>query len=146
MNETNEQVKKYLSSARVLSRGIRFKLERIQELRELSESATSTMSATRTSGTSRRSKLENCICAIDELEREIEVDVIRMREDEKAIREMIRAVANPNQKQLLELRYINGKTWEEIAEAMVYSWQHVHKIHVQALASVGDSMRLKKVI
>lgn len=34
---------------------------------------------------------------------------------------------------LMRLRYIEGKTWEEIAVAMHYAWAQVHRIHARAL-------------
>lgn len=39
---------------------------------------------------------------------------------------------------LMRLRYIEGKTWEEIAVAMHYAWAHVHRIHARALAKLRN--------
>ncbi len=37
------------------------------------------------------------------------------------------------EKYLMRARYIEGKSWEQIAVDMHYSWQHVHRIHAKAL-------------
>ena len=36
-------------------------------------------------------------------------------------------------KMVMRRRYINFQRWEQIAEAMSYSWANVHKLHAQAL-------------
>lgn len=37
------------------------------------------------------------------------------------------------QKTLVWYRYVEGMRWEDIAEAMAYSWKQVHNIHAAAL-------------
>lgn len=39
----------------------------------------------------------------------------------------------PVARRLLRYRYLDGMSWEEICEAMAYSWSHVHRIHARAL-------------
>lgn len=39
----------------------------------------------------------------------------------------------PREKYLIRARYIDCKTWEQIAVEMHYSWPHVHRIHSRAL-------------
>ena len=53
----------------------------------------------------------------------------------KAIKAIIDAVPDAVLRDLLYQRYINGLTWERIAVAMNYSYQHtVHFLHPRALA------------
>lgn len=50
--------------------------------------------------------------------------------------EIIQAVErleDANQRTLLIERYVNGKTFEEIAADMHYTWRHVHRVHGAAL-------------
>ena len=68
---------------------------------------------------------------------DMERELIWMRSDawEKRM-EIIRAVGmleNADQSLLLQLRYIDGKTWEEIAVEMHYSFRHVLRLHGYAL-------------
>ena len=44
----------------------------------------------------------------------------------------------PQYRTLLRMRYIRGLTWEKIAVEMSYSWQHVHKIHGDALRMLAE--------
>jgi DNA-directed RNA polymerase specialized sigma subunit len=43
---------------------------------------------------------------------------------------------------LLEMRYINRRTWGEIAEELGYSDRGIHKIHGRALKEI-DEIRKK---
>ena len=49
--------------------------------------------------------------------------------------DMIGALDNAQYIQILTLRYIDGKRWEEIACLMNYSFRHVTRLHGQALAA-----------
>ena len=51
----------------------------------------------------------------------------------KAARESINAMPNPDERLILELRYLCYKTWPEIAEAMSLSESHIHRLHGFAL-------------
>lgn len=44
------------------------------------------------------------------------------------------------QKQILSLRYLSFKTWEEIAVIMDLSYQWVHKLHERALIKIAEKM------
>ena len=44
------------------------------------------------------------------------------------------------QKQILSLRYLSFKTWEEIAVIMDLSYQWVHKLHERALIKIAERM------
>ena len=50
----------------------------------------------------------------------------------REINAVIGMVTDPQQKRLLELRYIECKTWEEISGAMYISYRHVFNIHHKA--------------
>lgn len=45
----------------------------------------------------------------------------------------IDAMQDDTEKLLLRLRYIRGMTFDEVADAMGYSWRHVIRIHGSAL-------------
>ena len=125
-------VKDYLKQGCAVARDIRFKRERIECLRAMAECSTSTLTATRVSGTPQRSKMESCIAQIDELEREIDVSVGLLGE----IRETIRQVEDHCYRNVLELRYLDGMTWEQIGNRMHYSDRWVKILHGRALQTV----------
>lgn len=45
---------------------------------------------------------------------------------------------NNKYRRLLQYRYLNFCTFEEIAVMMHYSWRHVHRIHAEALRAMDD--------
>lgn len=45
----------------------------------------------------------------------------------------IKQVSDYTYQAILIDRYINGKSWEEIAVDMKYTWRHLHRIHKRAL-------------
>ena len=46
---------------------------------------------------------------------------------------VIQAVEDDRYKELLEYRYLDGRSFEWIASVMHYSWRHTHRIHSAAL-------------
>ena len=51
----------------------------------------------------------------------------------KEITDRIERLLDEDEKDVLLYRYIKLLKWEDIAVKMGFSWQHVHKIHAQAL-------------
>lgn len=45
---------------------------------------------------------------------------------------------DPTQRALIRLYYMDLKTWEETAEALRFSTQHVHRIHAAALIELSN--------
>lgn len=50
----------------------------------------------------------------------------------------IHAVDNPDLEYILELRYINDLTMEQIADTVGYSVRHVHRLHEKALEEFAN--------
>lgn len=58
----------------------------------------------------------------------------------RSIDNLIEQVRSDRERELLRLRYIKLRTWEEIADALMYDVRHIHRIHGEALQSVQDVM------
>ena len=81
-----------------------------------------------------------------------EEEIIELRSEAWSIRmEIVRTlnrIQSPEYNMLLYLRYIEGKTWEQIAVEMHYSIQHIYRMHDTALSAVEeilDSPRAKAI-
>lgn len=59
--------------------------------------------------------------------------------------EQIKRVENSTYRTLLISRYINCKTWESIADDMLYDVRHVHRLHGAALRNFKDVMECKSM-
>ncbi|MDO4200319.1 MAG: DUF1492 domain-containing protein [Clostridia bacterium] len=127
-------IKEYLSQAYRIDQRINSKLEQVRSLRELAVKATSTLSDTYSSGNGNKQKMEGVIVKIIDLENEIDEEIDRLVDLKQEIVSMIKQVKNPEYQTLLELRYLNFKTWEQIASEMHYSIQHTFRIHDKALS------------
>ena len=125
--------KEFLCQVRYVDRAIDSKLEQVERLRSESTKATSLVSDMPRSSSPNLQRLEDTIIKIIDLEHEINRDIDRLIDLKKAARVSINAMANPDERLILELRYLCYKTWPEIAEAMSLSESHIHRLHGFAL-------------
>ena len=128
--------KEYLSQAMHIDQRIGSKLEQVTRLRETAANCTATLSYTPRSNAPNRQRMEETICKIVDLEREINVDIDRLVDLKAEARKAINAVNDPDQQLILELRYLCYKPWLEIAEAMGYSEAGIYKLHGKALRKI----------
>lgn len=52
--------------------------------------------------------------------------------------EAVEAIPDERDRTLIRLRYIEGKTWEDIADYMGYSFQWIHHLHKQFWKKEGE--------
>lgn len=134
---TNNQDKiQYLKRFQILNREIDRKYEAVLFWRNKLEKATPTYTTERKGGGTIYGNTEEIIAKIVDLENRINVDIDRLIDLKAEISEVIEAVKDAQERLLLRYRYIDGKTFEEIAVMMEYSWRHIHRLHSQALSSV----------
>ena len=86
--------KDYLTQAYRIDQRINSKLEQVASLRELTTKATSTFSDVPPSGTRNVHRMEDVICKIVDLEEEINVEIDRLVDLKREIREVISGVHN----------------------------------------------------
>lgn len=73
---------------------------------------------------------------------ELDHAVERLLAVEREVLAVIAQVPDSRYRRLLRARYVEGKTWEEIAVDMGYNYQHVvQRLHPQALHAVEEIMR-----
>lgn len=130
------KAKDYLSQAYKLNHRIDCKLRQTENLRDLATRATASIHAERVSGTKQRSPMENAIVKLIDLEHEINSDIDRLVDMKREIAVVISKLSSPSHKILLELRYLEGKTWDEISKAMDYDLRWVYRLHGKALKEI----------
>lgn len=60
--------------------------------------------------------------------------------EERLIIEDALNILEPNERALIRLYYFDLHTWEETAERLHYSYQHIHRLHASALSKLkGES-------
>ena len=144
MKLTQEQLQKIKEDPKAfLNRGYRSneriaaKRERIESWHQLAESIT--VELKQTPGGSGPSKIvENSVCNIVDLQREIEDEISELvdiqREIGLAINEL---VDDPTHKALLEMRYLNYLKWEEIAVRFDVTFRWTMTLHKRALEQIS---------
>lgn len=72
---------------------------------------------------------------------ELEAEVCRMYEDAtETMQKIVRAIStldDPVERAVMELHYINGYTWEQVAVHVGYTWRQVHRYHGSALQKLA---------
>ena len=131
--------KEYLSQAMHIDQRIGSKLEQVMRLRETAMNCTATLSDTPRPDSPNQQRMEETICKIVDLEREINEDIDHLVDLKAEARRAINAVSDPDQQLILELRYLCYKPWLEIVEAIGYSEATVYRLHGEALKNITVS-------
>ena len=131
----NELKIRYLSRYRRMSKRIDRLLEEQSRWREMALKITPVLSQTPGGGES-GSPIERPMDKVLEIDEEIKREIDELRTVRQEIRAALNQLEDENLKLLMEYRYIDGLTWEQIAVKMHYGFQWVCKLHGRALASI----------
>lgn len=127
--------KEYLSQYKDLNDSINAKLEQVGELRRKAQTVSSGSSDGARSSTP-RDRIGEITARIVDLEREINEDIGCSIDLQREIRAAIATVPEVRLRTLLELKYINCLTLEEIAVRMGYCYMQICRLHGKALTAV----------
>ena len=127
----------YLRRALVLDMQIDAGFERIQQLRALAERRTAVYGREKVGGSGSADHRMDVVARIVDAERELDEKIDRMIALRTEIQETISRVQDERMRVLLELRYLNGRTWEDVAEEMNYTTRNIYNLHSAALKVVA---------
>jgi hypothetical protein len=82
---------------------------------------------------SQSDKMAANIAKLEQLEAKYADKTAQLMAELNLIESIISCLESPAQRRMLRMKYIDGIKWERIAVNMSYSWQHVHRIHAEAL-------------
>lgn len=114
--------------------------ERARHYRALAMRSTGSMEAVRVGGTPGRSRVEEGMNAFMDIAQDIEEEARALRELIRQTNGVIARIPSATERELLELRYLDGLRWEDIARRMMYDERQVRRIHVKALENVQREM------
>lgn len=129
--------KNYLCQIENLDRRITAKIEERQNVLDTLLRVTPVMRITTSSGAAGHDKMENGIAKLTAYEEEINADIDRLVALKREISELIDRVENPKRRAVLRFRYINYKTFEQIAVDMNMTERNIYHIHRKALRDVS---------
>lgn len=87
-----------------------------------------------------KSPQEKYFPILESYEKEIAEDIDRLIDVKREVMAVIDSLDDPDEINLLYMRYLQYLKWEEIALKMNFSYMHVHRIHGKALQSVEEKM------
>ena len=130
--QEREKKKEYLRQYTVHVRRVHRLTEEIAELRELKMSASAVANDGMPRG-SDKSDLSGYVSKIDEMIRSLKNERGKRIMKFNDITRRIKTLENKNEDDVLFYRYIRGMAFWEIAEKMMFSERHIHRIHGKAL-------------
>lgn len=133
--------KKYLQQIRLYDSRISIKLEELQRLKEMVLRITPTLKDDVVSGEGNQDKLSDAVAKIVDLEVEINRDVDRYVNAKQEISATLGKLTDPDQLRVLHMRYVQYKTWEQIANEMGFSYRWVCTIHGRALQEIEKILK-----
>lgn len=128
--------KEFLSQAWRLDQEITTKIETLDSLNALATKATSTITGMPHNPSPSRSPMEDIICKIIDIQKEINEDIDRLVDLKRLINDTIREVEDKELRLILEKRYINNQTWPEISVDLGYKMRYMFKLHDIALGKI----------
>ncbi len=130
----------YMEGVERLKRRIEAKEECARRYRDMAMQSTGRTEAVRCGGTEAHSKVSSNMDRYIDISREIERDAEKLKQKIKTVAEMIEGAGTEERRELMELRYICGYTWEQIAKRMHFDERQSYRIHRRALEDVQRQM------
>lgn len=127
-----KHVKAYLRKARELDTLVHTKLSEIDRLRELAECLSSPKLGERVTSSKGNTSMQTVDKIVD-LQAEIDKEIAELVELITEIHAKIEQLSDTAEKAVLTERYINGRSWEEIAGIIGYSDRNTRYLHGRAL-------------
>ena len=128
--------KQFLKQARYLDERINTKIVQVSSLHDLATKATATLSDMPGSPTRNTHRMEDIIIKILMLENEINNDIDHLVDLKESILAVIKAVDDEECRLLLEKRYLNFESWEDIAAEMCTGIDNIYRLHNKALKKI----------
>ena len=125
--------KEFLQQAFVAHKEIEVHLERLTALQALATRTTTVIRNAPGGNNPFRSRVENAVIQIQELTDRLADEITRLIEVTKKISAAIAQVPNPNERAVLEFRYLCFYSWSQIAAVMKTGVDNVWRLHRCAL-------------
>lgn len=133
---TTKEVKDYLMQYRNAVKRAAAATDHIAELRAMAERITPQYGSSGSGSHSTGDKLGAAVARIVDAENRVSDELEMLEATEREVVNTISAVHDATLSTLLYERYINGKTWEQIAVSMNYTYRRVTQLHGAALILV----------
>lgn len=127
----------YLSQYKYLNKEIDRKIQSLEGWKDKILNVTGTLSDMPRGGGKRSDTIADGIAMINDIEATINKEIDDLVELKAEIESKINSVENLKLRELLKCRYLDLKSWEEIAYLNGYSWRWVYTLHEKALDEIN---------
>ena len=132
--------KEYLRQYRYIDRSVEAKLERIERLRALAVTVMAAYGRNGGSGGRSPDSRMDVVARLVDAQRELDVEIAQLLDTKAAIEAAIARLPDARMRTLLELRYLQGRKWDDIAAALGYCRDNVLRLHRAALQKVSTQI------
>ena len=115
--------------------------EQVEVLNSLATKATMTVRGMPKKPNTAIDTMSAVIAKIVDLQTEINADIDRLVDLKRDIIKKIKCVENLDYRTLLEKRYLNFETWEQIAVDMGYSIRQVYRVKQNAILEISKQLK-----
>lgn len=137
---TVKEVKDYLLQIRLLDAQIDCMLSNVDSLKESLLRITPVLKQDVVTGGSSHDRMSSTIAKIVDLEKEITEKIDTLVDRKAQVISQLEKVRNPDYLKVLQLRYIEYKTFDDIAMEMHYSHCWICRLHGRALQTFAKIM------
>jgi len=138
MTDAAYRAKQALQEYRQLEKRVQEKTERLAALMASATRTTASLDGERVSGTGERSRLEVAVITKVELEQQLDKSIDEKNARLHAIQNAIDAMKDEREARLLELRYIDGRSWVNVMMKMEIGDTWSKTIHASALEHFAE--------
>ena len=140
--ETSLEIKDYLREVRHAHMRAEALCARAEKYREMATRATGRTDALRLSGTPGRSKVEQYVLEMVDVHAELEKEISQLMQYAREAEKRIATLRDERYRAVLQLRYLCGYDWQEIADRLHFSLRWTHKLHGEALQELARNRTL----
>lgn len=134
-------VKEWFRQMPQIEARIRARNSQIRKYRDMATRATSSTEAARVSGSSSRSRVEEAVVRICDLEMDAKEDMEQLRKYRRDVMAVIGRIQDARYRDVLEMHYVTGWSLQRIADEMHYQVRWVQILHGQALNEARAVLR-----
>ena len=128
--------KEYLEQPLKLEKSIDSRCHVLEGLKNLLTRTTGVLTGVVVTRTRDTHPMETVMVRIAEIEEEISEDMVRLIDLREDVTERILELGEEKWQAVLEMRYLHGKHWDDIADEMCCSRSNVLKMHAAALKEI----------
>ena len=133
--------KEYLQQVRNAEILINDKTEELAELETLAIKINALNEGERVQSSGSQDKMADVVCKIADLKTEIQAEIDNLLRLKREVRNVINRVSEPVLMSVLHKRYLQYKSWEEIAVEMSFTYRWCTQLHGKALLEVDGIIK-----